>query len=205
MDLLSKKGKTYLDEHRGERDLERLASAVGASPFHLQRRFKEAFGVSPRDYQDAHRVRGGEVVAEERQPRYRRRIRRRLRIGVALLREAASRHERTRLPCRRTQATHHVLHLPSALGTVLVATTEKGVCSVKLATRWQRLLIDEFGAAELGKRKCRKRRVTEVRSRSSKRDAHAPPARYPRHRFPASGLGQTAPHHSGEIARSLAW
>ena len=33
-----------------------LASAVGASPFHLQRRFKEAFGVSPRDYQDAHRV-----------------------------------------------------------------------------------------------------------------------------------------------------
>src|SRR5688572_20387779 len=57
MDLLSKKAKTYLDEHRGERvTLERLASAVGASPFYLQRRFKEAFGVSPRDYQDAHRV-----------------------------------------------------------------------------------------------------------------------------------------------------
>ena len=36
--------------------LEQLAAAVGASPFHLQRRFKEAFGVSPRDYQDAQRV-----------------------------------------------------------------------------------------------------------------------------------------------------
>src|SRR5437868_11613907 len=52
-----RKAKTYLDERRGERvTLGELAGAVGASPFHLQRRFKEAFGVSPRDYQDAHRV-----------------------------------------------------------------------------------------------------------------------------------------------------
>src|SRR5881398_1184356 len=51
------RAKSYLDARRGERvTLEQLASAVGASPFHLQRRFKEAFGVSPRDYQDAHRV-----------------------------------------------------------------------------------------------------------------------------------------------------
>src|ERR1044072_5058474 len=51
------KAKSYLDERRGERvTLGELAGAVGASPFHLQRRLKEAFGVSPRDYQDAHRV-----------------------------------------------------------------------------------------------------------------------------------------------------
>src|SRR5215210_5822013 len=51
------KAKNYLDARRGERvTLMQLAGAVGASPFHLQRRFKEAFGVSPRDYQDAHRV-----------------------------------------------------------------------------------------------------------------------------------------------------
>ena len=57
METLVEKARTYLDAHRGERvTLERLAGAVGASPFHLQRRFKEAFGVSPRDYQDAHRV-----------------------------------------------------------------------------------------------------------------------------------------------------
>src|SRR5918999_5021129 len=57
MEAILEKARSYLDSRRGERvTLERLASAVGASPFHLQRRFKEAFGVSPRDYQDAHRV-----------------------------------------------------------------------------------------------------------------------------------------------------
>src|SRR5213075_3176667 len=51
------KARNYLDARRGERvTLTELAGAVGASPFHLQRRFKEAFSVSPRDYQDAHRV-----------------------------------------------------------------------------------------------------------------------------------------------------
>ena len=51
------KARSYLDTHRGERvTLERLSQAVGVSPFHLQRRFKEAFGVSPRGYQDAHFV-----------------------------------------------------------------------------------------------------------------------------------------------------
>src|SRR5262252_3659154 len=57
MEAILSKAKSYLDARRGERvTLEELASAVGASPFHLQRRFKEAFGVSPRDYQEAHRV-----------------------------------------------------------------------------------------------------------------------------------------------------
>src|SRR5215813_467568 len=57
MQSILEKAKSYLDRRRGERvTLEELAGAVGASPFHLQRRFKEAFGVSPRDYQDAHRV-----------------------------------------------------------------------------------------------------------------------------------------------------
>jgi len=57
MDGFIDRAKAYLDARRGERvTLGELASAVGASPFHLQRRFKEAFGVSPRDYQEAHRV-----------------------------------------------------------------------------------------------------------------------------------------------------
>src|SRR5436190_10471338 len=57
MNDVLQKAKSYLDARRGERvTLVQLAGAVGASPFHLQRRFKEAFGVSPRDYQDAHRI-----------------------------------------------------------------------------------------------------------------------------------------------------
>src|SRR6476659_3997945 len=57
MEDLTLKARSYLDARRGERvTLGELAQAVAASPFHLQRRFKEAFGVSPRGYQDAHRV-----------------------------------------------------------------------------------------------------------------------------------------------------
>src|SRR5207248_6588008 len=57
MTEILQKAKAYLDARRGERvTLSELARAVGASPFHLQRRFKEAFGVSPRDYQDAYRM-----------------------------------------------------------------------------------------------------------------------------------------------------
>src|SRR5262247_3593164 len=57
MQSILNKAKSYLDERRGERvTLEELAGAVGASPFHLQRRFKQAYGVSPRDYQDAQRI-----------------------------------------------------------------------------------------------------------------------------------------------------
>ena len=40
------KARNYLDARRGERvTLGELAAAVGVSRFHLQRRFKEAFGV----------------------------------------------------------------------------------------------------------------------------------------------------------------
>ena len=57
MEDLTLKARSYLDARRGERvTLEELSQAVGASPFHLQRRFKETFGVSPRGYQEAHRV-----------------------------------------------------------------------------------------------------------------------------------------------------
>src|SRR5256885_16678925 len=57
METAIQKARIYLDERRGERvTLQELARAVGASPFHLQRRFKQAFGISPRDYQDAQRL-----------------------------------------------------------------------------------------------------------------------------------------------------
>src|SRR5512146_324919 len=57
MDDMAGRAKSYLDERRGERvTLGELAGALGASPFHVQRRFKQAYGVSPRHYQEAHRV-----------------------------------------------------------------------------------------------------------------------------------------------------
>src|SRR5882672_1302613 len=51
------KACAYLDERRGERvTLDELSRAVGMSPFHLQRRFKRALGISPRDYQREQRL-----------------------------------------------------------------------------------------------------------------------------------------------------
>lgn len=48
----------HIDAHQGQAiTLADLAVAVGLSPWHLQRLFKRAMGVSPRDYADARRAR----------------------------------------------------------------------------------------------------------------------------------------------------
>jgi AraC family transcriptional regulator, regulatory protein of adaptative response / methylated-DNA-[protein]-cysteine methyltransferase len=153
MDNVIQKARHYLDAHRGERvTLEQLASAVGASPFHLQRRFKEAFGVSPRDYQDAHRV---ESVKSS--------LKNGSRVTDALFDAgygSVSRfyeNQRLGMSARDYRAKGKGQRITwcsfdSSLGTVLIAATDKGVCSVKLADdagRLRRLLADEFSEAEL--------------------------------------------------------
>ena len=153
METLVEKARTYLDAHRGERvTLERLADAVGASPFHLQRRFKEAFGVSPRDYQDAHRV---EAVKSS--------LKNGSRVTDALYEAgygSVSRfYEKPRLgmSARDYRAKGRGLRISSCsfaspLGTVLIAATDKGLCSVKLGddpARLRRLLAEEFSEAEI--------------------------------------------------------
>ncbi|HEY1289807.1 MAG TPA: methylated-DNA--[protein]-cysteine S-methyltransferase [Burkholderiales bacterium] len=153
MDGYIGKAKAYLDARRGERvTLGELASAVGASPFHLQRRFKEAFGVSPRDYQDAHRVES--VKASLQNGR---------RIADAVFDAgygSVSRfYEKPMLGMKardyRARGKGQRISycsFASPLGTVLVAATEKGLCSVKLGDddrRLARLLAEEFRAAEI--------------------------------------------------------
>jgi len=153
MESLLQKARHYLDAHRGERvTLETLASAVGASPFHLQRRFKEAFGVSPREYQDAHRV---EAVKSS--------LKNGSRVTDALFEAgygSVSRfYEKPRLGMTardyrakgKGQRIGYCL-FPSSLGTVLLAATARGICSVKLAddaARLRRLLAEEFSQADL--------------------------------------------------------
>ena len=133
METYSKKQGIYLDAHRGERvTLEKLASAVGASPFHLQRRFKEAFGVSPRDYQDAQRVEavksslknGSRVTDAVFEAGYGSvsRFYEKPHLGMtARDYRASGKGQRIAYCC-----------FPSPLGTVLIAATGKGLCSVKL-------------------------------------------------------------------------
>lgn len=153
MEAILEKARAYLDAQRGERvTLEQLAQAVGASPFHLQRRFKEAFGVSPRDYQDAHRVEsvksslknGSRVTDAVYEAGYGSvsRFYEKQRLGMSARDyRAKGKGQRIGFSC-----------FSSPLGSVLVAATDKGICSVKLgddAGRLKRLLGEEFSEAEL--------------------------------------------------------
>ncbi len=155
MTNLMEKARSYLDSRRGERvTLEELAGAVGASPFHLQRRFKEAFGVSPRGYQDAHRV---EAVKSS--------LRNGSRVTDALYEagygsvsrfyeKAASRlgMDARDYRARGKGQSIRFCAFSTALGTVLVAASERGICSVKLGDDAKRLvdiLREEFSEAEL--------------------------------------------------------
>ena len=150
---LAFKARTYLDSRRGERvTLDELAQAIGASPFHLQRRFKEAFGVSPRGYQEAHRVesvksslRNGSRVTDA--------------VFDAGYGSVSRFYEKPQLGMKardyRARGLGQKIRyacFATPLGTVLAAATDKGLCSIKLGddpARLARLLAEEFAAAEL--------------------------------------------------------
>ncbi|HYG54867.1 MAG TPA: methylated-DNA--[protein]-cysteine S-methyltransferase [Burkholderiales bacterium] len=150
---ITEKARNYLDSRKGERvTLDELARAVGASPFHLQREFKRAFGVSPYAYQDSHRVesvkrslRNGSRVADavfeagygsisrfyEKSP-----------LGMAARDyRAKGKGQQVSYSC-----------FASPIGTVLLAVTAKGLCSVKIGDdpeRLRRQLAEELREAQL--------------------------------------------------------
>lgn len=124
--------------------LARIATHAGASPFHLQRTFTKLVGISPRAYQEA--VRAG-------------RFRDELRAGTAVSGAvydagygSISRvYERrptgrgmTPAAYRRggkgTAVTYAIVDSP--VGRMMVAGTDKGICSVKLGDRDERLERD---------------------------------------------------------------
>jgi len=125
----------FLDRHADRVvPLQELASHVKLSPSHLQRSFKRATGFSPKEYQDARRVRA---------------LKSRLRAGDSVSRAtyeagfgSSSRvYERADRELGMTPAAfrrggrgvaiaYTIAGTP--LGRVLVATTERGVCAVEL-------------------------------------------------------------------------
>ena len=153
MDGFVGRAKAYLDARRGERvTLEELAGAVGASPFHLQRRFKEAFGVSPRDYQDAYRI---ESVKSS--------LRNGSRVADAVFEAGYGSVSRFyENPPLGMQARHYRARgkgqsityccFTTQLGEVLIAATAQGLCSLKIGSdekELKSLLAREFAEAEL--------------------------------------------------------
>lgn len=153
MDNFLDRAKGYLDARRGERvTLEELARAVGASPFHLQRRFKDVFGVSPRGYQDAVRLqqvksslRNGSRVTDA--------------VFDAGYGSVSRFYEKTDLGMKAREyrargkgQTIAYCSFASPLGIVLIAATDKGLCSVKIgegAAALEKDLKEEFSGADL--------------------------------------------------------
>jgi AraC family transcriptional regulator, regulatory protein of adaptative response / methylated-DNA-[protein]-cysteine methyltransferase len=153
VDKVIDEARIYLDARPSERvTLGELARAVGASPFHLQRRFKAAYGVSPRNYQAARRL---EAVKSSR--------RNGQRVTDALFDAgygSVSRfYEKPLLgmKAREYRASGKGQRIAwctfaSPLGTVLVAATDRGICAIKLGAdaAWlARLLAEEFSQAHL--------------------------------------------------------
>lgn len=146
---------SYLVRHFDEPvTLSVLARQVGLSPFHLQRAFKRALGISPREYRAAER---------------RRRLTERLRKGDTVSRAtfeagfgSSSRvYERSSHRIGMTPATLkkggagqriQFSIVDSPLGRLLAAYTERGVCSVKLGDDDRALeaeFRDEFPTAQI--------------------------------------------------------
>jgi AraC family transcriptional regulator of adaptative response/methylated-DNA-[protein]-cysteine methyltransferase len=139
------RARDYLDGHAEERvPLARLGREAGMSPHHLQRTFKRAFGVSPREYQDALRL-----------ARLKRSLREGGRVTDAILdagygspsRVYEKSDARLGMPpgaYRRGGAGAAIGYAtaPTPVGRVLVAATERGVCAVALGDDDARLVAD---------------------------------------------------------------
>ena len=145
--------RRHLEEHRDERvTLEELARVAGKSPFHLQRTFKRATGVTPRQY-----------AASLRLDRFKAGLRGKESVTMALYEAgygSSSRlYERSTERMGMTPGSYRAGGLgteirfavaATPIGTVLIGATEHGVCSVKIGdtpAALERDLRREFPAA----------------------------------------------------------
>ncbi len=123
----------YIEQHlEGAISLADLSEQFNISPFHLQRIFKRVMGISPRQYAEAHRLDLFKAQLKERES-----------VTEALYEvgySSSSRlYERAPVQLGMTPTTYqrggagmHISYtiVDSPLGRLLVAATEKGVCSV---------------------------------------------------------------------------
>lgn len=126
----------YIEQHLDEPiTLERLGKAFRLSPFHLQRRFKAALGITPREYADSCRMRqlkrnlqsGDNVTRAMYDAGYG--------SSSRLYEKTASQLGMTPDNYRRgaIAATIRYACADSPLGRMLIAATDRGVCSIQFA------------------------------------------------------------------------
>ena len=153
MEAILEKARSYLDSHRGERvTLDELSRAVGLSRFHLQRLFKRKIGISPKNYQREQQLEeakrllaSGSGVTDA--------------VFGAGYGSVSRFYEKKPLGMKASDYRAKgkgqrigYCSFSSPLGTVLLAATEKGLCSVKLGddpARLRRLLAEEFSEAKI--------------------------------------------------------
>jgi AraC family transcriptional regulator of adaptative response/methylated-DNA-[protein]-cysteine methyltransferase len=133
----------FIEQHLDEPlTLDRLGKEFRQSPFHLQRRFKKALGITPRQYADSCRLRM---------------LKRSLQSGDSVTRAmydagygSSSRlYERTASQLGMTPdkyrrgaiaATIRYTSADSPLGRMLIAATDKGICSIQFARSDEELI-----------------------------------------------------------------
>src|ERR1700730_6712402 len=132
---LAERVRRYIDTRVDEPlPLARLAREAGVSPAHLQRTFTRVMGLSPRQYQEQHRVgalksalRDGRTVSSATYEAGFASGRRLYETAHDALGMTPGAYRR-----RGTGVTIHYTAVPTSLGLLLVAVTERGVCSVSL-------------------------------------------------------------------------
>jgi AraC family transcriptional regulator of adaptative response/methylated-DNA-[protein]-cysteine methyltransferase len=160
------RARQLLDNAEGVMTLAQLSKLVGLSPFHLQRLFKRATGLSPREYQSARRMqhvktelRKGEDVTTA--------------LYDAGFSSPSRLYEKSGQQLGMTPGTYRrggagatitFAMVPTPLGRMLVAATERGLCAVRFgdsASELERDLRNEFHAAELHRDDAALRRYIE--------------------------------------------
>lgn len=149
-----RRATVYLANVEGQPSLARLAARLGGSPYHLQRNFKRIVGVTPREYADARRLesvkrrlRGGtEVTAAMLDAGYG--------SSSRFYERAAPKLGMSPTAYRRGGAGQRIAFtiVDSPLGRLLIAATERGVCSVAMGSSDEaltRALQHEYPAAAI--------------------------------------------------------
>jgi len=148
------RARQLLDNAEGVVTLAQLSKRVGLSPFHLQRLFKRATGLSPREYQSARRMlhvkTGLRKGADVTTALYDAGFSSPSRLYENTNQQLGMTPGRYRRGGAGTTIAFAIASTP--LGRMLVAATERGLCAVRFgesAAELERDLREEFHAAEL--------------------------------------------------------
>jgi AraC family transcriptional regulator of adaptative response/methylated-DNA-[protein]-cysteine methyltransferase len=145
----------FIDSHLDERvTLSAISKHLGFSPFHLQRQFKKALGISPQQYQSAQRL-----------ARFKSSLRNSDKVTDAIYKAGYGSSSRLyenvtdklgMSPCSYQKtgkgAKINFTIFDTALGKMLLAATEHGVCNIqfgKNSADLKRSLTTEFASAEI--------------------------------------------------------